>query len=259
MQSSVGRCEAAGCDVAVLLLTGQVCTKTTGFLFVFLRRESRTRYEDFCEDERERYVADRGRAIQKRLGGAQRSTPVCAQEETCCRTPGRRELQSWLCSFCPSPFSLAHTAICAREVKPNLDSMFSMCFSIVRVLTTRISAISRLAFPCAINAATSRSRSVSPPKASLAARRGESGRERGSGAVARERKFSRRAPAGTLAASSSTISCVVKKASSASSERRCVAYSLPRSREMRQSHGRNPCAWAAACAARRTVSASASR
>jgi len=28
--------------------------------------------------------------------------------------------------------------------------MFSMCFSIVRELTTRISAISRLAFPCAI-------------------------------------------------------------------------------------------------------------
>src|SRR6266852_68083 len=79
MQSSVGRCEAAGCDVAVLLLTGQVCTKTTGFLFVFLRRESKTRYEDFCEDELERYVADRGRAIQKRLGGAQRSTPVCAR------------------------------------------------------------------------------------------------------------------------------------------------------------------------------------
>src|SRR5207247_3622871 len=78
MQSSVGRCEAAGCDVAVLLLTGQVCTKTTGFLFVFLRRESRTRYEDFCEDELERYVEDRGRAIQKRLGGEQRSTTVCA-------------------------------------------------------------------------------------------------------------------------------------------------------------------------------------
>src|SRR5947208_12257954 len=74
MQSSVGRCEAAGCDVAVLLLTGQVCTKTTGFLFVKIRRESRTRYEDFCEDELERYVADRGRARQKRLGGAQRST-----------------------------------------------------------------------------------------------------------------------------------------------------------------------------------------
>ena len=44
--------------------------KTIGFLFVFLRRESRTRYEDFCEEERERYVADRGRAIQKRLDGA---------------------------------------------------------------------------------------------------------------------------------------------------------------------------------------------
>src|SRR5437667_10053007 len=76
MQSSVGRCEAAGCDVAVLLLTGQVCTKTTGFLFVFLRRESRTRYEDFCEDELERYVADRGRARQTRLGGARSARRV---------------------------------------------------------------------------------------------------------------------------------------------------------------------------------------
>src|SRR5437870_10951021 len=90
MRSSVGRCEAAGCDVAVFLLTRLVCTKTTGFLFVLLRRESRTRYEDFCEEERERYVADRGRARQKRLGGAQRSTQVCTQEETCRRTPGRR-------------------------------------------------------------------------------------------------------------------------------------------------------------------------
>src|SRR2546421_12889228 len=57
MQSSVGRCEAAGCDVAVFLLTRLVCTKTTGFLFVKIRRESRTRYEYFCEEERERYVA----------------------------------------------------------------------------------------------------------------------------------------------------------------------------------------------------------
>src|SRR5437899_7762746 len=169
MQSSVGRCEAAGCDVAVFLLTRLVCTKTTGFLFVKIRRESRTRYEDFCEDELERYVADRGRARQKRLGGAQRSTRYVREAQDVLSYPWSA-LQNWLCSFCPSPFSLAHTAICAREIKPNLDSMFSMCFSIVRVLTTRISAISRLAFPCPINAATSRSRSVSPPKASLAAR-----------------------------------------------------------------------------------------
>src|SRR5439155_6279838 len=39
---------------------------------------------------------------------------------------------------------------------------FSMCFSIVREVTTSISAISRLALPWAIKAATSRSRSVRP-------------------------------------------------------------------------------------------------
>src|SRR6266567_3981780 len=166
MQSSVGRCEAAGCDVAVLLLTGQVCTKTTGFLFVFLRRESRTRYEDFCEDELERYIS---------VWEVRRGPPRYVREARDVLSYPWSALQSWLCSFCPSPFSLAHTAICAREIKPNLDSMFSMCFSIVRVLTTRISAISRLAFPCPINAATSRSRSVSPPKASLAVRLTETG------------------------------------------------------------------------------------
>ena len=44
-------------DAIVVVCTGQVCTKTSGFLFVKLRREARTRYEDFCEDEQEKYVA----------------------------------------------------------------------------------------------------------------------------------------------------------------------------------------------------------
>src|SRR6266516_5476179 len=69
MQSSVGRCEAAGCDVAVFVFTGLVCTKTTGFLFVKIRRESRTRYEDFCEEERERYVASGGERKRSACGG----------------------------------------------------------------------------------------------------------------------------------------------------------------------------------------------
>ena len=44
-------------DAVVVVCTGQVCTKTSRFLFVKLRREARTRYEDFCEDEQEKYVA----------------------------------------------------------------------------------------------------------------------------------------------------------------------------------------------------------
>jgi hypothetical protein len=44
-------------DAVVVVCTGRVCTKTAGFLFVFLRRESRTRYEDFSEEEQEKYVA----------------------------------------------------------------------------------------------------------------------------------------------------------------------------------------------------------
>src|SRR6266487_5291709 len=149
-------------------MIGLVCTKTPGFLFVKLRRESRTRYEDFCEDEQEKYVAF-GQSETQAPGRCLRSTWVCfKQRRVVLPWP---PFQRWPCSFGPSPFSLAHTAICVREVKPNLERMFSMCFSIVRELTTRISAISRLALPCAIRPATSRSRSVSPPKARLAARR----------------------------------------------------------------------------------------
>src|SRR5437879_2333688 len=44
-------------DAVMVVCTGRVCTKTVGFLFVKLRREARTRYEDFCEDEQEKYVA----------------------------------------------------------------------------------------------------------------------------------------------------------------------------------------------------------
>src|SRR6266567_1335550 len=44
-------------DAVVVVCTGQVCTKTSRFLFVKLRREARTRYEDFCEDVQEKYVA----------------------------------------------------------------------------------------------------------------------------------------------------------------------------------------------------------
>src|SRR5436305_5842869 len=115
MQSSVGRCEAAGCDVAVFLLTRLVCTKTTGFLFVLLRRESRTRYEDFCEEEREGYVADRGRARQKRLGGAQRSTQVCARSARRVVVPlvGASELALL---FLAQPFFAGpHRDLCPRD------------------------------------------------------------------------------------------------------------------------------------------------
>ncbi len=68
-----------------LCLTGLVCTKTPGFLFVKLRRESRTRYEDFCEDVQEKYVAFAqsdteapGEVLEIHMG--------LFQEETCCRT-----------------------------------------------------------------------------------------------------------------------------------------------------------------------------
>jgi len=38
-------------DAVIFVCIGLVCTKTTGFLFVKIRRESRTRYEYFCEEE----------------------------------------------------------------------------------------------------------------------------------------------------------------------------------------------------------------
>src|SRR5438876_3849943 len=85
MQSSVGTCEAAGCELAVLLLTGLVCTKTPGFLFVKLRRESRTRYEDFCEDVQEKYVAF-GQSDTEAPGEVLEIHMGLFQEETCCRT-----------------------------------------------------------------------------------------------------------------------------------------------------------------------------
>jgi len=43
------------CD-AVLVFTGLAYTKTVDFLFVFSRRVLRTRHEDFCEEQQERYV-----------------------------------------------------------------------------------------------------------------------------------------------------------------------------------------------------------
>src|SRR6266496_5113560 len=43
------------CD-AVLIFTGQVCTKTVDFLFVKTRRVLRTRHEDFCAGQQKRYV-----------------------------------------------------------------------------------------------------------------------------------------------------------------------------------------------------------
>src|SRR5260370_42308296 len=91
---------------------------------ISIRENMRTLYEDFCEEERERYVAF-GKSNTEASGRCFRSTPVCFKKRRV--VVPWSALQSWLCSFCPSPFSLAHTAICAREVKPNLDSMFSMC------------------------------------------------------------------------------------------------------------------------------------
>src|SRR5690242_10505302 len=73
------------------------------------------------------------------------------------------------------PFSTTHAAICAREVKPSFPRILLTCTSAVRSLTTRRSAISRLVFPWAINAATSRSSGVKPPNACLATSRGSGG------------------------------------------------------------------------------------
>src|SRR6266571_1502028 len=109
------RSTAASGVAVIFVCIGLVCTKSTGFLFVFLRRESRTRYEYFCEEELERYVADRGRAIQKRLGGAQRSTPVCARSARRVVVPlvGASELALL---FLPQPFFAGpHRDLCPRD------------------------------------------------------------------------------------------------------------------------------------------------
>ena len=125
------RCAAASGDAVLFVCTRIVCTKNTGFLFVKIRRETRTRYEDFCEEERERYVAF-GDSETEPSGEVRREPSIQACFKKRNVVVPWPALQSWPCSFSPSPFSLAHTAICAREVKPNLDRMFSMCFSIVR-------------------------------------------------------------------------------------------------------------------------------
>src|SRR5215472_11598610 len=52
---------------------------------------------------------------------------------------------------CARPFSWTQTAICARELKPNLDKMLLTWASTVRFPTTSRSAMSRLDFPCAMS------------------------------------------------------------------------------------------------------------
>src|SRR5215831_10853618 len=67
---------------------------------------------------------------------------------------------------CKSPFSWTHRAIWVREVTPNLERILLTYVSTVRLPTTSCWAISGLVLPCAIRIATSRSRSVSPDRAS---------------------------------------------------------------------------------------------
>src|SRR5689334_23031730 len=66
------------------------------------------------------------------------------------------------------PISITHTAICVREVQPDLNIILPMCVSTVRLVTINLSAISWLDFPLAINTATSCSLAVRPPKACFA-------------------------------------------------------------------------------------------
>jgi hypothetical protein len=56
--------------VKVFVCTGLVCTKITGFLFVKIRKEWRTIYEDFSEEKREKYVACGGERKRSAGGGA---------------------------------------------------------------------------------------------------------------------------------------------------------------------------------------------
>src|SRR5579859_6065835 len=93
----------------------------------------------------------------------------CGEESTeisgeLARGKGGTRFYWWL-----NPFSSAQAAICLREVKPSFNRILLTCVSMVRSLSTKASAISRLDFSCAIRAAISRSRSVSPPYVCLAA------------------------------------------------------------------------------------------
>ncbi len=76
------------------------------------------------------------------------------------------------------PLSTAKTAIWVRELRSSLAKIFATCRSTVRSLITSASAIARFVAPCAIRAATSRSRGVrsaarpsleEPPGAAVAA------------------------------------------------------------------------------------------
>ena len=73
-------------------------------------------YEDFYEEERERYVE---RTVEERCRTALEESGLATHERVSRRErlsyPGGA-IQSWLCSFGPNPFSRAHTAICVREV-----------------------------------------------------------------------------------------------------------------------------------------------
>src|SRR5215207_8578012 len=70
-------------------------------------------------------------------------------------------------SFSLKPFSIIQVAICTRESNPSLLRMRVAYVSTVFAPTVIAFAISRLDLPCAINAATSRSRSVNPPNFSF--------------------------------------------------------------------------------------------
>src|SRR6266567_6742702 len=96
------------------------------------------------------------------------------------------------------PFSVAQDAICAREVNPSFEKILLICASTVRTPTTRVPAISRFDFPCAMSAATSRSRSVKPLNASLLRRRAERGPVRGIWERASWRKVAAKAVLGDL-------------------------------------------------------------
>jgi len=58
-----------------------------------------------------------------------------------------------------SDFATVHAAISARDFMPNLSRMRVICASTVRTVITSVLAISRFDLPCAIKAATWRSRS----------------------------------------------------------------------------------------------------
>ncbi len=99
-------------DVKVFVYIGLVCTKTTGFLFVKLRRESRRRYEDFCEEEQEKYVA-LGQSDTEAPGEVFESHMGLFQEKICCRTLSTVSELALL--FWPQPFFAGpHGDLCPR-------------------------------------------------------------------------------------------------------------------------------------------------